>query len=103
MFKDGALQMEKPYRSEGPLPRTDQSEGYEFHWTLSDLLQPLVERGFVLRRIAETPPRSPKFWSPVESRMDSSHEEAADEGRADWRVNPLAGLPAWLVICAERS
>jgi len=25
------------------------------------------------------------------------------EDRADWRVNPLARLPAWLVICAERA
>lgn len=102
VVEDGALRMEKPYGQEGPLPRTDESEGYEFHWTLSGLLQPLIESGFLMRRIDEAPPRSQRFWTPVESRLDGSHEGTANKRQAPC-PNPLAGLPAWLVICAQRS
>ena len=87
------LAMQKPYWATGPF--ADESDGsYNFHWTLGDLLNPLIECGFQLRRIAESPPRSARFW------RDASYEAPDDDGLSDWRQNGLAGLPAWVTVSA---
>jgi SAM-dependent methyltransferase len=89
------LAMVKPYWSTGPFPDAE-SGSYEFTWTLADLLNPLMACGFCLRRIAESPPRSARFWH------GASYEAAPDEALSDWRHNALAGLPVWLTVAAQK-
>jgi SAM-dependent methyltransferase len=89
------LAMVKPYWSTGPFP-DEQAGSYEFTWTLADLLNPLMECGFCLRYIAESPPRSARFW------RGASYEAPPDEALSDWRRNALAGLPVWLTVAAQK-
>ncbi len=88
------LLMEKPYWDVGPYVEEDGA--VEFNWTLADLLNPLVEAGLVLRRIVESPAKDPRFWE------GDAYTPGKDTRLMDWRVNPRAGLPVWLTVCAEK-
>ena len=89
------IEMQEPYFETGPF-KSDEPTGvtYEFHWTIGDLVNPLLESGLVLRRMAETPARDPRFWH------GSSYAPGGDEKVLDWRGNPRAGLPVWLTLAA---
>lgn len=91
------LAMRKPYCQTTPEIDDDTDEvTYEFHWTLADLLNPLAGAGFRIESVLESPPRSARFW------QDSAYLPASDENASDWRHNALAGLPAWLTVCAQK-
>jgi SAM-dependent methyltransferase len=92
----GQVKMTEPYWFRGPLERSSENEGYEFHWTLADLVNPLLETGFQLRRIAESLPRSARFF------RGDSYEDLDDDQLMDWQYNWLAGLPAWLTVAAQK-
>lgn len=98
-WKDQAasLEMEKPYTATGPYADEDSGQAsYEFHWRLSDLLNPLMEAGLVLRRMSESPAQDARFWEGY------SYTPGADPGLLDWQRNPRAGLPAWITIAAQK-
>jgi len=89
--------MEKPYFETGPFESgTAIGPTYEFNWTLSDIVNPLLESGLVLRRIVETPARDSRFW------QDFSYLPGTDDSLLHWRSNPRAGLPVWLTLAAEK-
>ncbi|MDP6360175.1 MAG: class I SAM-dependent methyltransferase [Planctomycetota bacterium] len=91
------IEMEKPYFETGPFEH-DGSTGrtYEFNWTLSDIVNPLLESGLVLRRIAEAPSQDSRFW------QDHSYVPGTDDSLLDWKSNPRAGLPVWMTLAAEK-
>jgi SAM-dependent methyltransferase len=91
------LEMERPYTATGPF----ECEGYglinyQFHWRISDLINPLLDSGLILRKLAESPAKEARFWEGI------SYTPGADPGLLDWRNNPRAGLPAWLTIAAQK-
>ena len=89
------LAMVQPYGDVGSWP-DPVGGGCQFHWTIADLLNPLIESGFVLKRIVESPASSARFW------QDASYEPATDDSLINWRRNPRAGLPVWLTVCAGK-
>lgn len=92
-----ALEMEKPYADTGPYQYEENGQtSYEFHWRLSDLLNPLLESGLLLRQVAESPAKDARFWE------GHSYEKGRDKNLLDWRVNPRAGLPVWLSVAAQK-
>ena len=93
---DGVLSIRKPYGGTGPLAPEDGMATYEFTWTMGDLLNPLCANGFRLHRVAESPPCNPRFW------QDYSYEGQEDQRLSDWRINPLAAIPAWLTVSAQK-
>ena len=91
------IQMEKPYFATGPFKSEQSGQTvYEFHWTLQDILNALVEAGLTLRRVVESPAAGSRFW------QDFSYLPGTDESLLDWRKNPRAGLPVWLTVAAEK-
>lgn len=91
------IEMEKPYFETGPFPSEEPSgPAYEFNWTLSDIVNPLLESGLVLRRIVETPAKDSRFW------QGHSYLPGTDESLLDWWNNPRAGLPVWLTLVAQK-
>jgi SAM-dependent methyltransferase len=89
------LVMEEPYSSTGPFENHDTGQlSYEFHWRISDLLNPLLHAGLNLRQIAESPAKDARFWE------GHSYAAAKNKDLLDWQVNPRAGLPAWLSVAA---
>ncbi len=90
------LEMAKSYWDTGPFEDTDDSVTYEFTWTLSDLLNPLLDSGLLLRKMIESPPMNARFW------QDFSYETGTDDRLMDWKFNPRAGLPTWLTVTAQK-
>ena len=69
---------------------------YEFHWRMSDIINPLLESGLVLREIAETTATDAAFWEGY------AYTPGKNPNLLEWRENPRAGLPAWLTIAAQK-
>lgn len=91
------LEMESPYTATGPFEEFDYGQvNYQFHWRLSDLLNPLLDSGLVLRQIAESPAKDPRFWEGM------AYLPGQDQGLLDWKKNPRAGLPVWLTVAAQK-
>lgn len=80
-----------PYTDERPEGRT-----YEYFWMMSDFINALADSGLIIRRISEDPAGEPSYW---EGRL---YGKGGDESLLDWRVNPRAALPQWMVIAAEK-
>jgi len=91
------IEMDKPYFETGPFEDGEPGQrSYEFHWTLSDMINPLLGAGLILRQMAETPAEDARFW------QDASYRPGTDERLLDWHQNPRAGLPVWLTIAAQK-
>ena len=91
------LEMEKPYTATGPFEFEEGGQtNYQFEWRISDLINPLLDSGLVLRRLAESPARDPQFWE------GASYVPGMDERLLDWQNNPRAGLPVWLTVVAQK-
>ncbi len=91
------LEMERPYTATGPFEYLEHGvTNYQFHWRLSDLLNPLLECGLVLRRLAESTARDAHFWEGI------AYTPGEHPDLLDWRNNPRAGLPAWLTVAAMK-
>lgn len=91
------FEMVKPYSETGPFEYKGNSQkNYQFHWRISDLINPLLNAGLILRQIAESPARDSRFWEGI------SYLPGADLRLLDWQVNPRAGLPVWLTVAAQK-
>ncbi|MDD9948608.1 MAG: class I SAM-dependent methyltransferase [candidate division Zixibacteria bacterium] len=96
-WKDGAasIEVEKTYWHTGPY--RDHKDGtFEYNWTLGEILNPLTDTGFVLRRILERPAGDENFWE------GSSFLPCRDGRLLDWQENPLAALPVWLSVALQK-
>ena len=91
------IEMKKSYWDTGPNVRTENQLRYEFNWTMADMLNPLLDSGLALKQIAESPPVDSRFW------QGHSYEPGTDSDLMDWRINPRAGLPAWLTVVAQKG
>jgi ubiquinone/menaquinone biosynthesis C-methylase UbiE len=91
------LEMERTYTATGPFEYEGYGKAnYQFHWRVSDLINPLLDSGLILRQLAESPAKEARFWEGI------SYTPGADPGLLDWRNNPRAGLPAWLTVAAQK-
>ena len=92
------IEMEKPYSETGPFVSRESGDPvYEFHWTLSDIVSPLLAAGLVLKKIQENPARDSRFWE-----CGFSYLPGTDASLLDWFSNPCAGLPVWLTVAVEK-
>ncbi len=91
------LEMERSYTATGPFEFEDYGErNYQFHWRLSDLLNPLLDSGLALHRLAESPAQDARFWEGM------AYTPGLNSGLLDWHNNPRAGLPTWLTVVAQK-
>ena len=87
----------KSYFQTGPFESGENgSFTYEFHWTVSDIINALLRSGLVLRRVVEASAENSRFW------QGSSYGRGTDDSLLDWRSNPRAALPAWLTVVAQK-
>ena len=96
-WKNDTLEMEKPYFETGPIHPKDEGP-YFFHWTMGDVLNALADGGLALRRLKECPARDSANWL-----SDHYYKPGASPELLDWRINPLTGLPYWLLVAAEKK
>ena len=92
------LEIEQPYSATGPFVYEDYGQvNYQFHWRLSDLLNPLLDSGLILRQLAESPASDARYWE------GSAYTPGTNPLLLDWQHNPRAGLPAWLTVAAQKN
>lgn len=89
-------EMEKPYFETGPFQESEDGP-FNFHWTMGDLLNSLADAGFTLRRLCESPAKDSGFWEGGKWYVPGSQPSLLD-----WKVNPRAGLPVWLMVAAQK-
>lgn len=88
------LTVAKLYDNIGPL-----AELSTFHWRMKDIINSIITANFELKMVDEFyANKSDKWW------YDSDEESTMDNNRLyDWKQNPLAALPQWVVICAQKK
>lgn len=91
------LEMAKPYWDRQSLDEGAGETTYEFHRTLADILNALIESGLAVRNIIESPATYSRFW------QGPSYGLGTDDTLLDWRQNPRTGLPVWLTVAAVKS
>ena len=72
----------------------------ELHWRLQDIVNSQIGAGFGICELGELPARDASFWYPYNELRGKSPEEL--EGINDWKKNPMAALPAWLVLISRK-
>lgn len=92
-----AIEMVKPYWEVGPTIEEGTNPQYEFHYTMADLVNAIVDSGLLIRRMIESPPSDSRFW------QDFAYEPGTDKRLMDWRINPRTGLPAWLTLVTQKN
>ena len=95
--EDRTIIVQKPYEMIGPF-----DEGVIFHWRLQDILNAVSDSGFVIKRLEEMHDEKDKghFWFYEKERANMSQNEIDDF--YDYRKNPLAALPQWFTLCAQK-
>jgi len=83
--------------AEGGERCTEEVTCYNFHWTVADTLNALAASGLLLSEMREEPDAHGHFWT------SSSYALERNEELLDWRKNPLAGLPVWLMLVAQKA
>ena len=60
------LEMERPYTETGPFEFEGYGHtNYQFHWRISDLINPLLDSGLILRQLAESSAKEARFWEGI--------------------------------------
>ena len=72
----------------------------DLHWRVADILNAAANAGLRIREVAELPALDASFWFPYDQLRTKRPEDL--EGLNDWRKNPLAALPAWFALLAQR-
>ena len=97
------LRVIKPYDATGPFV----DDGVKFHWRLEDILNAMACAGLQLTCLREIPARvddEEPFWQPANQNNENDHAGSREEIEKmyDWRHNPLAALPQFLGVQAQK-
>lgn len=70
------------------------------HWRVQDLVNATVSAGLAIKEMAELPAVNASFWFSYDELTQQTPETL--EYINDWGHNPMAALPAWLTIVAQK-
>lgn len=73
----------------------------ELHWRMQDLVNAMSSAGLQIRDMAELPAVDASFWFTYDQLVRQTPESVANVN--DWQHNPMAALPAWLSIAAQKT
>lgn len=94
----------RPFTDEAwkePKIRKSYFEGHrELHWQMQDLVNAMIDSGMAIKEMAELPAVDASFWF----KYDELIKQNADalQGINNWEQNPMAALPVWLTIVAQK-
>lgn len=93
-FKDSTTEIEvaKRYDKTGPFGNT-------FGWRMQDIMNAIINSGLSITRVEEAFAEDYSFWSNWWSKDDILEEEKVR--LMDYKQNPMAALPQWLIISAQ--
>ncbi len=73
----------------------------DLHWRVQDIVNANINAGMSIEEMAELPAVNASFWFSYDELVKQSPETLADIN--DWQKNPMAALPAWLVLIAKKG
>ncbi len=72
----------------------------DLHWRVQDLVNANSLAGLRILEMAEMPAADASFWYTFEELKSVTDEETANVN--DWKQNPMAAIPAWISIIAQK-
>lgn len=70
------------------------------HWRVQDLVNAQINAGLEIKEMAELAAVDASFWFPYHELIQQEPEKLREVN--DWQRNPLAALPAWISIVAQK-
>ncbi len=71
------------------------------HWRVQDLVNAMANARFSIKEMAELKAVNASFWFSYDELL--KQDEKKIEKINDWKFNPMAALPAWISIVAQKS
>jgi len=101
---DDDLKIKKPYDSVGPF---ETSEEITFAWRVMDIMNAIADSGLNIKHIEEMFAEKDINWPFWISYQDIANGVNVTQDELDrmhdWKNNPMAALPNWLCIAAQKS
>lgn len=72
----------------------------DLHWRVQDIVNANVMSGLQIKEMAELTAIDASFWYTYEELITKTEEETKDIN--DWKKNPMAVLPAWMVLISQK-
>ena len=72
----------------------------DLHWRVQDIINAGAKAGFRILEMAELPSADASFWYTFEELKIKTAEDTA--GINDWKRNPMAAIPAWIAMIAQK-
>ena len=73
----------------------------DLHWRVQDILNAHAQAGMRFLEMAEIPSADTSFWFTFEERK--SITKAETEHINDWKYNPMAAIPVWITMIAQKQ
>ena len=80
----------KPYKETLP----------QCHWRVQDLINSMTGAGLSVREMEELQAENSSFWFSYEELIKQTSENLDKVN--NWEYNPMAALPAWISIVAQK-
>jgi len=94
----------RPFTGEpwkAPQIRKSYFDGHsELHWQMQDLVNAMIGSGLNIKEMAELPAVDASFWFKYDELI--AQEADALKEINNWKQNPMAALPVWLTIAAQK-
>ncbi len=72
----------------------------DLHWRVQDIINANAGAGLRVLEMAELPSLDASFWFTFEELKTKTAQDTADIN--DWKRNPMAAVPAWLTMIAQK-
>ena len=72
----------------------------DLHWRVQDIINSNISAGLKITEMAELPATDASFWYTYDELKTKSQEDI--ENINDWKLNPMAAIPAWVAVIARK-
>ena len=72
----------------------------DLHWRVQDIINANAQAGLRIAEMTEIPAADASFWYTFDELKTKTDDETA--GINDWKRNPMAAIPAWIAIVAQK-
>ena len=73
----------------------------DLHWRVQDIINAHAQAGLRVSEMAEFPATDASFWYTFEELKSKTEDETANIN--DWKCNPMAAIPAWIAVIAQKQ
>ena len=73
----------------------------DLHWRVQDIVNANAQAGLRILEMAEIPSADASFWYTFDELKTKTAEETANIN--DWKHNPMAAIPAWIAMIAQKQ